>query len=106
MIERDHTDKVTFLGFTDWNDSHSEEPAFANWKEAQAKIGVSSFTELDMVEKVGGKMTIYAVFTGYHEEFNRNTSELEITPYNFCAYRFRGRWCVGSSARPVSLERS
>jgi hypothetical protein len=85
--------KVRFLGFSDWDDKHSDVPLFANWNELSDAKGLKNFKALDAAsESREYGRSVYAIFVDLDEGFV------------FSAYRFNGFWAVGSSADRAGLE--
>lgn len=94
---RDHRWNCEFLGFTDNSTAHSETPVYKSFKE----MPFVSFADMDMVDDRNPYgFTHRALFRDLTDYDTGQTPEERV----WTAYRYRGRWVVGTSADILRLE--
>ena len=94
---RKHLDTCKFLGFTNNDTKYSEKPVFSTVKELLAYIKVSTFADLERVQDAADKAYGYGhhFYAVFEDQGNGDV---------FCAYIYKGRWVLGSSADVCKLQ--
>lgn len=96
---RDHIpDRCQFLGFTNHVKKYGERPVYKCWADLADDYGFKTFAdqEADQGQREYG-LNNYAVFRDLNQ--GGGVGDFGV----FTAYLFNNRWCIGSSADPLSL---
>lgn len=93
---------AVFLGFSDDAEKYGEPgPAFANFAALRAAKGYASFKHLDDVQSgldAAGRAYGYGIYAWFQE------TAPDGKVHRYAAYRFDGRWAIGSSADRFSVR--
>ncbi len=93
-----------FLGFSDASQKYGESGVrFSDWKDLSSFYNIVTFKSLDLInehmeKRNGYGFGIYAIF-----RFGVMGDDPDATDV-YTAYRYKGRWCVGSGADAAALE--
>lgn len=90
---------AVFLGFSDDQQKYGEPgPAFASFEALKKAKGYASFSAMDRAQEEANREYGYGIYAWFQE------ADADGRVHTFSAYRYEGRWAIGSSADRISLE--